>query len=243
MSRDAYADFDEYQSNWDWCVERSNYHFDYTKQDQPGEWFQPLGRFEGDWKSELDVLLNQSAHKQITWANRKDYRDKIYAADQITQEEYDLVSTGAPKDLHLTDRYDYLEDFPVLQKMSQYFGLEGIEGEQFRTVIHIQKPGQMFNLHIDKFWEKIEEGEDPSKIARIMVMLDDWKPGQFYITGTYNYTHWRAGDCFQFDWPNVPHATANASRWPRPLMMITGRKSDLTERIFKNSNAKVTYKL
>jgi hypothetical protein len=234
-------DWSDYSSSWDWTTDRSKYHFDYTKHDVPGEWFTPLGRFVGDWKDELDVLVNQSHHVTINWSNRRDYRDKKTGElMQLKQELNDLHDTGLPDSHELTDRYDFLEDFPTLHKISQYFEMQD---RLFRTVVHLQKPGQMFNLHIDKFWDKLEGNDKPEDIVRIMVFLDDWKPGHFYTMGTYTYTHWKAGDCFMFDWPNLPHATANASRWVRPLLMITGFQTAETRKILANSNVTTRHKV
>jgi len=50
-------------------------------------------------------------------------------------------------------------------------------------------------------------------------------------------SHWRAGDAHTFDWANVPHATANASRSPRPTLIMTGTKTDRTHEVLSQSNA------
>ena len=55
---------DDYPSSWDWTVAHSEYHFDNTIQDQPGDWFDVIGRFEGDWKEETNVSFEFSADKK-----------------------------------------------------------------------------------------------------------------------------------------------------------------------------------
>ena len=49
-------DPDLYPSSWEWTVAHSEYHFDDTIQDKPGDWFDVIGRFEGDWQEERDRL-------------------------------------------------------------------------------------------------------------------------------------------------------------------------------------------
>jgi hypothetical protein len=221
----------EYASSWDWTVKHSKYHFDNTRQDQPGEWFTPLGRFVGDWQQELQKAIDSNL-EAITWATRKysPYYDQAdgtrLQSGMLAQEEHDLESSGAPVDLVLTDVVEATEFGPVFKTMSEYFALEDPWCR-----LHIQRPGQMFNLHIDKLWERAPDR--PEDIFRMVVHLADWEPGQFYAYGTYTMSHWRAGDVHTFDWSNVPHATANASRNLRPTMMLTGLKTEHTKELLK----------
>lgn len=221
-------DMDQYASSWEWTKERSKYHFDYSRRDQPGEYYIPLGRFAGDWSKDLADALAKDT-RAITWANRKDspyYKKEDGTFEQspmIKQEEYDLVRAGYDVNLELTEVVENSDMGPVFTKMYEFFG---IENPWVR--LHLQHPGQMFNLHIDKLYGR---SEDPNDVVRIVVNLTDWEPGQFYQYGTYTLSHWRAGDIHTFDWPNVPHATANASRSIRPTLMMTGTKTARTREI------------
>ena len=223
---------DEYSSNWDWCVKHSQYHFDDSRHDHRGDWFRVLGRFVGDWSSEVEKIKQHT--KPITWATRKFYGDSDDVSPMLRQEEYDLEQTGAGRDLVLTDMTDDIDQFPTLKKIADYFGVVDAKKR-----IHMQYPGQMFNLHIDKLWDRCPE--DSSKVVRITVLLEDWKPGQFYLYGTHTYSHWQAGEVHIFDWPNVPHATANASRFARPTIQITGLKSDRTEELLNRATPQSQY--
>lgn len=232
---------EDYSSSWEWTRERSQYHFDWQRRDQAGEWWTPLGRFQGDWSQDLDAAFQGNSHA-ITWANRKDspyYRRPDGTFEQssmIQQEENDLRSTGAPVDLALTDVTEKDDIGPMLSKMYEFFDLEDPW-----VRLHLQRPGQMFNLHIDKLYDRCPE--DPARIVRIVVHLADWEPGQFYAYGTHTLTHWRAGDVHTFDWPNVPHATANASRNSRPTMIMTGLKTARTQEILSAARADSVYLL
>lgn len=223
-----------YDSNWDWCRAHSRYHFDNNRRDQLGEWYSILGRFQGDWSKDLADLSH--AHAPITWATRKFYGDHDRVSPMLAQEEYDLEQSGAPVDLQLTDMTDDVERYPTFWRMSEFFGLE-----ESKRRVHYQLPGQMFNIHIDKLWERCPE--EPGRVLRVTIMLQDWEPGQFYLYGTSVYDHWRAGDIHIFDWANVPHATANASRSPRPCLQITGLKTAKTLQILDQASTQPVYQI
>lgn len=230
---------DEYHSSWEWTRQHSQWHFDYTRHDQTGEWWQPLGRFQGDWSQDLQTAMNNET-KAITWATRKDspyYRRADGTFEQskmLHQEENDLRDIGAPVDLALTDVTEQTDIGPVITKMYEFFELQDPW-----VRLHLQQPGQMFNLHIDKLYDRCPQ--DPARIVRIMVMLSDWEPGHFYCFGTQNISHWRAGDIHTFAWPDVPHATANAGRTVRPLLIMTGLATDRTREILVQAQADNIY--
>ncbi len=230
---------EDYTSSWEWTVEHSQYHFDWTRRDQPGEWMQYLGRMQGDWSRDLaDAMARE--HRAITWATRKDsphYRRADGTFEQssmIEQEENDLRSAGYATDLELSDVVEEEQFGPDIRKIVEFWGLENPWCR-----LHLQKPGQMFNLHIDKLYDRCSE--NPERISRIMIFLADWQPGQFSCYGTHNMSHWRAGDVMTFDWPNVPHASANASRETRPILMMTGLKTDRTRELLYLANAQSVY--
>lgn len=219
------------ESSWDWTIERSSYHFDNTRRDDAGEWFFHCGKFVGDWDGELEDVISKT--HTVTWANRKNYKGKNDVSPQLEAELADLRSSGLPEDLALTDRVDDVEQYPVFKRMMDTFEMTNV-----RPQFHIQKPGQMFNRHIDKLYDYCEE--DPSRVMRFHIMLDDWEPGQFMCYGTYHYSHWKKGDISWFDWQNLPHATANASHYPRCMLQVTGVASDETLKLAKsNLNYKV----
>jgi hypothetical protein len=97
----------------------------------------------------------------------------------------------------------------------------------------------MFNLHIDKLQERCPD--NPERVIRMTIMLADWQPGQFYSYGNYTYSHWKAGDVHIFDWANVPHATANASRYMRPVLQVTGLKTEKTRQMLAVAAPSVKY--
>lgn len=235
-------DPDNFESNWDWTVAHSEYHFDDSIQDQEGDWFKILGTFENPelWETERKALV-EAALKPINWETRKFYGDRDTISPMLAQEEYDIKQGGGdPKALMLTNMVEDFEAFPIITKMKEYFGVEG-GADEAKVRAHVQLTGQMFNRHIDKLWERCPE--DPERICRITFFLEDWQPGQFYMYGNYIYSHWKAGEAHIFDWANVPHATANASNSPRSTIQITGLKSDRTRQIIENGSRDTVFKI
>jgi hypothetical protein len=231
---------DKYESSWDWTVAHSEYHFDDNIVDKEGEWFKVLGRFEGDWSDDKNRLIENS-NKSINWQTRKFYGESEVESPMLKQEEHDIAKGGGdPKNLMLTDMTDELDDYPTLIKMKEHFGIIG-GVDEFKARSHVQRTGQMFNLHIDKLWDRCLD--DPEQVCRITFFLDDWKPGQFYMYGNCVYERWKAGEAHIFDWPNVPHATANTSSYPRSVIQITGLKSDKTRELIENGSRDIVWTL
>jgi len=120
-------------------------------------------------------------------------------------------------------------EIPEIQNLATYWKMK-----RLRTRIHVQMPGQTFIQHIDKLWHR--NPADPTKVLRIMVALRDYEPGQIITYGNAVYTRWRAGDVSTFDTLNVPHASVNLSRTPRPFLIITGVRTEETDEILSRSN-------
>jgi len=188
------------------------------------------GRFTGDWSGELAQTITSS--EEITWRNRN---PKDGTSKDIESEEYDLVRSGADADLVLTNlEYDLL---PVFQRMTDALGLVSVDKKEIQTRVHIQQPGQLWNVHIDKL-EKFNKA-DPHSVYRFMVMLNDWEPGHFIQYGNFVHTGYRAGEIYSFDWYNVPHCTANAGLGPRCTLLVTGVATDKTLKLFSTYNNKI----
>jgi hypothetical protein len=105
--------------------------------------------------------------------------------------------------------------------------------EQANSRIHVQRTGQVFNLHLDTYGVGFP-GVPEDQLIRFIVMLEDWAPGHFYMYGTCSYTHWHAGDFHSFRWKDVPHCTANASDCVRTSLVVTGIKTACTEQILQS---------
>jgi len=198
-------------SSWNETKKRSKYHFSTVLDDPKYDTVIRLGKIEPTWLNQLDDIIQNS--NGVTWRTRGDPKKKSRPESELSSEEYDLENTGYGKDHIVTNlNWNVPEN---LRTIADQFGLEN---NMYR--IHIQHPGQVWNLHLDKL-EKFNP-TDPSKVIRIMIQLTDWQQGHFFSYGNYTFTRWKAGDVTTFDWMNVPHSTANSGHTPRVTLQLTG---------------------
>lgn len=211
-------------SNWEITKQRSNYHFDTTINDPRWDTVQSLGSVAVNWDNELAEVIENA--KPVTWRTRGKPNDSlIRSGEEYDQEEYDLESYGMNKDYVVSNLTYEVPD--VFQKIANQFELD-----LSMTRIHVQQPGQVWNLHLDKLEKWMPE--DPTRVARYFIQLTDWQMGHFWNYGNYMWSHWRAGDVSTFDWLHVPHSTANAGHGPRVTLQITGVKTHGTDRFLES---------
>lgn len=205
------------KSSWELTKPRSKYHFRNDYFDPEFDKVIKLGKFKLDMSNDIEALIDSS--RPATWRTRGAV-GKSRPEEELAAEDYDLERFGYGKDYQITHlNWDIPE---VLQKVSKLFSLEDCMNR-----VHVQKPGEVWNLHLDKL-EKWNP-ENPDSIIRIQVALTDWQPGQFWSYGNYQHSMWKVGEVTTFDWQNLPHSTANASHHPRVTFQITGVKTAQTE--------------
>lgn len=62
---------------------------------------------------------------------------------------------------------------------------------------------------------------DRSLVMRVLVFLQDWKPGHYFEIAGVGVTNWKKGDWFQWSC-DEPHAASNIGIDPRYTLQITG---------------------
>ena len=216
------------KSNWELTKQRIHYHFDTEKWNPKWDRVEKLGWIKPSWETELNTVIE--AAYPVTWRTRGKPGDKkVRSSEEHDREEYDLKSIGMHKDYVVSNmNYDLA---PVFQRIADQFGLE-----ESMARIHVQRPGQVWNLHLDKLEKWMPA--DPSQVVRYFVQLTDWQQGHFWNYGNYMWSGWYAGDVSTFDWINVPHSTANAGHTPRVTLQITGVKTTATEEFLASLPAK-----
>ena len=207
------------KSSWDYTKSLSSYHFDFTKFDSEFSVLTHIGKLDNTWEKDLAKIIKDS--KPATWETRGYKGEGVKPpAKDLAAEEYDIARVGADPKMVITNINWKIPK--SLQSISDQFALEDCMER-----IHVQWPGQVWNLHIDKLYKWCPE--DPDRVIRIMIQLTDWQPGQFWEYGNYHYNQWRAGDVTTFDWKNIPHCTANAGHHPRVTFQLTGIVTDKTK--------------
>jgi hypothetical protein len=203
-------------SSWDLTKPRSKYHFDNFKIDPEQDRVIRLGHIIADWSSELKKIIDTA--QPATWRTRG-VVGKARPEEELAAEEYDLERNGYGKDYVITHLNWEIPE--VLLNISNLFGLEDCMNR-----IHVQRPGEVWNLHLDKLEKWCPH--NPDSVIRLQLQLTDWEPGHFWSYGNYLHQGWRAGDLTTFDWINIPHSTANAGFNPRVTFQMTGVMTEKT---------------
>lgn len=211
-------------SSWEFTKQSSQYHFDTALFDPRWDQLHGLGRFEGNWDQELAEVL--ATAEPATWRTR--LKNKRYTiSPMIAQEEQDLINANCDPNIVLLRM---LHEDKIPKKFLDMADMIGI-GPTPKIRVHVQYPGEVFTQHIDKLaafsWSP--KHATSQTIKRIVVFLTDWELGHFYQFGNESLQGWRAGDIHTFDWPNVPHCTANAGHTPRVTLQITGHETIVTK--------------
>lgn len=230
-----YQDAEGYNSNWDYIKNTfSNYHFDKWKFDEIGDWYHLLGRMELPSNMEELLVGLEEESKKVGWHDltTKQLHPGFPGGQSPLHslEEYDREASGIQGEFTQIVPESGIVEIPEIQNLATYWKMK-----RLRTRVHIQMPGQTFIQHIDKLWHR--NPADPTKVMRIMVALRDYEPGQIITYGNTVYTRWRAGDVTTFDTHNVPHGGVNLSKSPRPFLIITGIRTEETDKILLESNS------
>jgi hypothetical protein len=207
------------KSSWDYTRERSTYHFDPKKTDRRVDVLQHLGQLHVTWAADIAAIVANS--RPATWATRGYKGEHVPPpTEDLLAEEYDISRVGADPKMTITHLNWQIPN--SLKEITRLFALEDCMER-----IHVQQPGEVWNLHIDKLQKWAPER--PDTVGRYFVQLTDWQPGQFWEYGNYHWNQWSAGDVSTFDWANIPHSTANAGHHPRVTFQLTGVKTARTE--------------
>lgn len=220
-------------SNWEETKANSKYHFDNFKFDKEVDKIDYLGRLLGDFKKTAQESIDNS--RPATWETRGYKGEGVPPPrEDLTKEEYDLEKQGYGKDYVITHMNWKIND--QLKHISELFKLQDCMER-----VHVQMPGEVWNLHIDKLGKWCPE--EPWRVLRIFIQLTDWEPGHFWSYGNYVHTQWRAGDALTFDWKNLPHSTANAGHNPRVTYQLTGVITEQTTEFINRLKRFGTYNL
>lgn len=229
MSKDHRHYFSSGETLWNSRRDASRWHFDPTVKDESNEYVNVnFLKFRGDWSDELEQT-NYDTKAPLDISNF-------------------LVRLGVQEHLNLGVS-PYIEGLrakvnpQIHKKISKIVDTFGIE----KPLAHIllQKPGEMFTLHMDAICfdnfdrhqvSSIDEVNTDDSRVRVFVALEDWCWGQYLMMGNYHWTQWQAGDVMWFRWQDMPHASANAGHFPRPMLKITGKTTDKFEKLLEQKN-------
>jgi hypothetical protein len=214
-----------YQSTWP-TVSRGNsaWHFDNSKAPEPGvDSYTSVGRvqFPNNWQQQIDPASTTTAAWKRLIAATPDHE----LQHTLSQ---NLQDVGQDPEQGMFDTIN-ISHLDVAHALAAQLGLQ-----HSITRLHIQRPGQLLNIHID---DLAEVNQDPAEIRRFIVAVSDWCPGQVFQFGNAVWSQWRAGDCVTWSWKDIPHGSANFGWQDRPMIQITGYTTSLTQQLVSQANS------
>lgn len=216
---------------WNHRRKTSDWHFDPMVTEESSEKLKlNFVKFRGDWQAEL---------AQTVYDKRPPLDLSQYLVRLGVQEHIELGVDTRIEGLRASVDPSIHKK---INKIVETFGLEKPLAQ-----ILLQKPGEMFTLHIDAICydnfdrhkvSSMDQVETDHDSVRVFVALEDWCWGQYLMMGNYHWTQWQAGDVMWFRWQDLPHASANCGHMNRPFLKITGKTTGTFKKLLKQ-NGKV----
>lgn len=161
-------------------------------------------------------------HISRFWAPSS-YKDLEYKRQPITQEEVDTWESQG---------YDYVKSFtgsmydsrnPMPDWLAR-FDVFFPEMTNMAYTFYKMSTLEIMPTHTDHYrtYCKIFDTE-PEDVCRIIVFLEDWKPGHYFEIDGVGINNWIAGDWVMWE-GKIPHAASNIGIEDRYTLQITTRK-------------------
>ena len=154
----------------------------------------------------------------VNWTN--EFEDYTYKKQPVTQEEIDSWNAkGYTHDNFTGNMYDNTNPRP---KWTTITGENCPELKDKTYTIYRMDTLEIMPTHIDHFRRYCEIFKvDRKNVRRVLVFLDDWKPGHYFEVAGKGVVNWKAGDYCMWE-PDVEHAASNIGIEPRYTLQITG---------------------
>jgi hypothetical protein len=159
-----------------------------------------------------------TGHVNPFWDNN--YRTFHYTKQPVTEQE---VTQWKEKG------YDYIKSFtgsmydsknPLPSWVEKFNNMFGLKNQTYN--FYKMSTLEIMPTHTDHFrtYTKLFNAV-PNNVCRVLIMLEDWKPGHYLEIADAGYVNWSAGDYFFWQY-DVPHAASNIGIEDRYTLQITG---------------------
>lgn len=155
--------------------------------------------------------------------DKKDFYNLDYElAPYHSETDIDLyVKSGHHRDsltiykYHQPSEMPYFVDDYIIPKVSGFL-------DNVAIAFNLFKPGQYLPYHKDTYTKYKEVFDiNNKKIQRIILMLEDWSPGQIITIENKSYSGWKAGKCYSWE-EGTYHTFYNLGLENRYAIQITG---------------------
>tara|TARA_Y100001970_G_scaffold288606_1_gene416422 strand:+ start:1831 stop:2556 length:726 start_codon:yes stop_codon:yes gene_type:complete len=202
-----------YPSWLDYLDSKSNYHFDKWRDDSNYPGIDDKLKFR--WKTDITKEIFPFVREKSRNMHPNDI-GVLYGAWWLHEQEVRGMDHVGFKEVVKPEKH------PTLCKIVDWFEW----ADEPQPIIMEKNVGNFETYHVDTM-DGHPSGYGVKELARIIIHLQDWEPGQLLQWGNRVITQWKAGDTIAYD-KNVPHGTANCSRYRRYSLRITGAPSKHT---------------
>jgi hypothetical protein len=109
---------------------------------------------------------------------------------------------------------------PMPEWINKFENLFGLKNQTYN--FYKMKTLEIMPTHSDHYQTYIKLfNANPEKVCRVLVMLEDWKPGHYLEVDGRGFVNWRAGDYFLWQ-ASCEHAASNIGIQDRYTLQITG---------------------
>jgi hypothetical protein len=154
----------------------------------------------------------------VCWGD--DFKNLRFVKQPVTQEEInEWRSKGYYHNNFTGSMYDSRNTMPEwVNVVSERF--PSLTDKTY--TIYCMNTLEIMTTHVDHFRRYCEIFNiDKSKVRRILIFLEDWKPGHYFEVAGSGIVNWKAGDYCMWE-PHVAHAASNIGIEPRYTLQITG---------------------
>ena len=165
----------------------------------------------------------QQFHIDPWWGDK--HRDLAYINEQfndpISLAEWHAL--GYTQTKFTGDMYDMRNSEPDWMSGVRH----QFQWQHFSWSVYRMCPGTVLPEHSDTYdrFRKIYSVDNPEKIYRAIIFLEDWQPGHYFDINGTPITQWCAGDGVWWNW-DIKHTAANIGKTNRYTLQITGLKND-----------------
>ena len=207
----------------------------------PGTYSSPYANILSTMKQEFDFIKKIYNTPRTTCKTESVFSSKYRYTDSLTKNVPNLPKSTL-------DEWVYDKDYEVLLDRSSHEVVYFHEHDDQKRILdsfctamaidkaltkpgmssiklHVQHPGQIFPLHIDRPQHFDFEGK-PGAVnnmpvhSRFLVFIEDQKPGQLFQMDD-QCLNWSAGDVFTWNARDTMHGSSNVGYWPRFMLMFT----------------------
>ena len=160
-------------------------------------------------RGHIDKFWNADQYRQLPFVKQAPIQSEV---DEWTRHGYDHVKSFTGM---MYNNRNTMDEW--VHRIGRNFTLSN----QTYSIYKMQTLDIM-PVHIDHFNTYMNIfGVEYKDIRRVLVMLEDWKPGHYLEIDGVACTDWTAGDWFSWD-SDVPHAASNIGIEDRYTLQITG---------------------